>query len=232
MARRLATLIAHDARLQFRYGIYFAYAFVLAFYIIVLLYAGPYLPAWLPALIIFTDPAVLGFFFLGALMMLEKAEDARSALAITPISAADYFWAKTTTLTTMALIAVAILTPFLHEAVNWPMLFAIVALTSIHFIGIGVLTAFYFKTVTSYLIGAAGFLIPIIAPGFIALMDPMPLWAILIPSVSQFKLILIATGATSANAGEIAAMFIIALLAALGTVWLAIRSLKKELGSK
>lgn len=133
MANRLATLIAHDARLQFRYGIYFAYAFVIGFYVLALTYGGPYLPSWVPALIIFTDPSVLGFFFLGALMMLEKAENTRNALAMTPISAGNYFWAKTATLTTMALGAVAVLTPFLHQGTNTPMLLAIVALTSIMF---------------------------------------------------------------------------------------------------
>ena len=232
MASPLLTLIAHDARLQFRYGIYFAYAFVLVFYIAVLLYGGAILPSWFAGLIIFTDPSVLGFFFLGALMMLEKAENTRSALAIAPISAAHYFWAKSITLTAVSLIAVSILTPFVHESVNWPMLLAIVGLTSIQFLAIGVPTAFYFKTVTSYLIGAAGFLIPLVGPGFVALMDPMPVWAILIPAASQFKLILVATGAGSASISEVAAMFTLATLATIGAVWLALRSLKRELGHK
>ena len=55
---------------------------------------GPHLPAWAPAFIIFTDPAALGFFFLGALMMLERSEGVRTALAVTPLSAADYLTAK------------------------------------------------------------------------------------------------------------------------------------------
>lgn len=100
------------------------------------------------------------------------------------------------------------------------------------FLGIAIPTAFYFKTVTSYLIGAAGFLIPIVAPGFIALLDPMPIWAIIIPTASQFKLILIATNAGSASTIEIAAMFVVSAIAASGTVWFAIRRLKQELGQK
>lgn len=232
MANRLGTLILHDARLQMRYGIYFAYAFVIGFYVLALIYGGPYLPAWVPALIIFTDPSVVGFFFLGALMMLEKAENTRNALAITPVSAANYFWAKTATLTSMALIAVSVLTPFLHQGANWPMLAATVVLTSVFFLGLAMPAAFYFKTVTSYLIGAGGFITPIVLPGFLALMDPIPQWAIIIPTVSQFRLILIATGAGTASTLELTMMFAILFLATAGSVWFAIHSVEKELGSK
>ena len=48
------------------------------------------LPDWAAAFIIFTDPAALGFFFLGALMMLERSEGVRTALATTPLSLLDY----------------------------------------------------------------------------------------------------------------------------------------------
>lgn len=230
MAARLATLIAHDARLQWRYGIYIAYAFVIVFYVLMLVQLGQYLPDWMPALVIFTDPSVLGFFFLGALMMLEKAENTRSALAVAPISAADYLWAKTITLTLVALAAVLVIAPFVHSTINWWLLITIVTLTSLQFIGIAVPAALYFKTVTGYLIGSAGFLAPIIGPGFIALLDPMPVWAILIPAASQFKLILVATGTHSASLNEIAFMLIVSTIAAVAAIALALHLLRREIG--
>lgn len=232
MTARLIALAANDFRLQFRYGIYYAYAFVIAFYAVVLVWGGVYLPPWIGALVIFTDPTVIGFFFLGALMMLEKGENTRSALAMTPISASNFFWAKCLTLTSVSLVAVTVLTPFLHAGVNWPILASAVALSSIFFLGIGVPAALYFKSVTSFLIGASGWLIPVVIPGFIALRDPMPVWAIAIPTASQFKLILIATGTGSASTGEIVAMFAVCLVAMAAAAWLAISRLKKELGSK
>lgn len=232
MANRLRVLIAHDARMQFQYGIYFAYAFVIAFYVLILIYAEPYVPAWLPAFVIFTDPAVVGFFFLGALMMLEKSENTRNAIAITPVSASEYFAAKSATLTTMALVAISVLFPFLHEDANWVMLLAIVALVSVQFLAVGIPVALHFETVTSYLMGAAGFVTPVIMLGFLALMDPMPNWAILIPSASQFKLILIAVGSDSSSTTETVAMFTVTAVTTFGAVWFAIICLKKELGNK
>ncbi|HUV31940.1 MAG TPA: hypothetical protein VMW31_00080, partial [Devosiaceae bacterium] len=73
MTGRLATLVRHDARLQARYGIYAAYSVVIALYAGVLWFAGPRLPKWVIALTVLSDPAVLGFFFVGGLMLLEKA---------------------------------------------------------------------------------------------------------------------------------------------------------------
>src|SRR5690606_34647166 len=176
MTARLATLVAHDARLQYRYGIYAAYAFVVALYAMVLVWGAQWLPAWVPAVIIFTDPAALGFFFLGALMMLEKAESVRTALAVAPISAADYFLGKTITLTSVSLIACAVLLVFIHRPADPALLMLTVALTAVQYIGIGVPIALRFRTVNAYLVGSGGFLTPVIAPGFLALLPDMPLW--------------------------------------------------------
>ena len=229
MSGRVLTLVGHDARLQYRYGIYIAYAFVLAFYLAVLLGAGPFLPAWVPALIIFTDPAALGFFFLGALMMLEKSEGVRAALAITPIGPGDYLIGKVATLTTMATLSSALLV-FVHGAPNPPLILVTVVLTSVMYVGIGVPIALRFKTVNGYLIGSSGFLMPIIAPGFVALIDPTPVWMLVLPAAAQFKLMLVATGAGTASMGEIAFMLVVCTIAAAGGLWLGYRALITELG--
>ena len=230
MTARMATLIAHDARLQWRYGIYAAYAVVLLLYAATIISAGDHLPAWVAATIIFTDPAALGFFFLGALMMLERAEGVRSALVVTPMAAADYLVAKSVTLTAMALVACTILVALLHGSRNPALLLVAVALTSLQYIGIGTPIAIHFKTVSGYLVGSAGFLTPIILPGFLALLDPLPLWLALVPAVSQYRLILISTGATTATLAEIAVTLLVSGVAAAGALWLAHRSLKLEFG--
>ena len=230
MSARLATLIAHDARLQYRYGIYLAYGFVVCFYTAVLVWGGRWLPDWAPAFIIFTDPAALGFFFLGALMMLEKSERVRAALAVAPLRAVDYYGAKLVTLTGLALAACAIILLFLPTSADPALLLTAVALTSVQYIGIGVPIALRFRTVSGYLVGSAGFLTPLIAPGFLALFDPMPIWLLPIPAVSQFRLMLVATGAAAASLPELALMLLVCLAAAAGASWLALHVLRRELG--
>lgn len=230
MSGRLWTLVAHDARLQYRYGVYAAYGFVVALYVAVLVWAAPWLPAWVPAVVIFTDPAALGFFFLGALLMLERSERVRPALAVAPVSPGEYFGGKLITLSAVSLIAAAALLMVLHRPADPALLLLTVALTAIQYIGIGVPIALGFRTVNGYLIGSAGFLTPLIAPGFLALLDDMPLWLAVIPAVSQLRLLLVATGAAEASATEVAVMLAVSGMAAAGGCWLALRSLRREFG--
>lgn len=232
MTQRLASLVVHDARLQKRYGIYYAYGFVLVVYLAILVWAGPWLPEWAVAVAIFTDPSALGFFFLGGLMMLERGESTRMALAVTPVSAGGYLFAKTVTLTLLAMVAVTVIWLFLHRQANWPILMAAVALTSVQYIGIGVPIALRFRTVTGYLIGSSGFLTPVIAPGFLALIDPTPPWLLLVPAVSQLKLMLVALGDAEASASAVAGMMAVSAVAAAGAVILALASLRSDLGIK
>jgi fluoroquinolone transport system permease protein len=221
-------LARHDARLQFRYGIYLAYAFVLALYVAFLTGLGSLLPPWVAAVIVFSDPAALGFFFLGALMMLERSERVRSALAVTPLSPAAYVAAKAVTLTAMALVACAALGLALGEAADLPLLLGTVALTSLQYVGIGVPVALRFRTVTGYLVGAGALLTPLIAPGFLALLDPMPLWLAVVPAISQMRLMLIATGAATADPLGLAVMLAVSAVAAAGALWFAVSDLTRE----
>ena len=188
------------------------------------------LPPWVSALIIFTDPAALGFFFLGALMMLEKSEGVRAALAATPVSGLDYLTGKMVTLVGLSLASCIVLLVFIHEVVSPFLLLVAVALTAVQYIGIGAPIALRFRTVNGYLIGSAGFLTPVIAPGFLALLDPFPLWLAIIPAVSQFRLMLIATGAASAATAEVATTLAVATLAAVGAVFLSLHALRREFG--
>jgi fluoroquinolone transport system permease protein len=229
MRSNLATLVIHDARLQLRYGIFAAYAVVVAIYVGVLLSAGPRLPQWAPAFIIFTDPAALGFFFLGGLMMLERSEGVRTALATTPLSLRDYLASKALTLTALALLA-CIALYLAHGTGNAALLLCTVALTSFQYIGIGVPIALRFKTVSGYLMGSTGFLTPVIAPAFLALLDPFPFWLVLIPSVSQFRLMLVATGAAASPSDQIAIMLAICVVTAIGALWIARSALAREFG--
>ena len=230
MSGRLWTLIAHDARLQYRYGIHAAYGVVVALYVLLLVWAGPWLPGWVPAVVIFTDPAALGFFFLGALLMLERSELVRPALAVAPLTPGEYFGGKLITLGAVSLLAAAALLAVLHRPADPALLLLTVALTAVQYIGIGVPIGLSFRTVNGYLIGSAGFLTPLIAPGFLALLDDMPLWLAVIPAVSQLRLLLVATGAAAASAVELGVMLAVSGAAAAVGCWLGLRALRREFG--
>lgn len=230
MTMRVFALAMHDVRLQCRYGIYAAYGVIIGLYVAMLLSAGPALPDWTVPTIVFVDPAALGFFFLGALMMLERGEGVRVALATTPISAADYLGAKVLTLTVMALIASLVLLAFSASASGASLMALSVVLTSVQYVGIGAAIALRFRTVGGYLIGSAIFLTPVIAPAFLAFLEPFPLGLSVIPAVSQLRLMLVASNAASARPDELIVMILVCCLAAIGALWLALRALRREFG--
>ena len=224
----LVPLLVHDARLQYRYGVYAAYAFVVIFYASLLHWGDAWLPTWTVAFIIFTDPAALGFFFLGALMMIEKSELVRMALAASPMTARQYYASKLLTLLGLSLVACIVLLMVRGGSDNAPLLLLAVVLTAAQYIGLGVLTAYRFATVNGYLIGSAAMLTPLIAPGFLALLDPLPIWILLLPAASQLRLIMVATGSADATLVELILMIGVCRAAAALASWLAIARLRRE----
>lgn len=230
--RRLVTLVFHDLRSQWRYGIHAAYGVVLAFYLAVILFAGNILPPVVLAFIILSDPSVVGFFFLGGLMLLERSERTRTALAITPVSAGDYLAAKLMSLTLLALGAVILMALATPLPINWPLLILAVLAASLHFTGIGAGLANRFKTVTGYFMGSAGIIIPMVLPGLVALLDPMPIALAIIPFASMLRLLMLAFGAIDATMVETLSYLASATLwAAMAVAW-GHRQLQREFGRK
>ncbi len=230
MSGRLVALVRHDLRLQARYGIYLAYGFVVAFYVVVLVGLGDLLPSWAIGVLLYSDPAAVGFFFLGALMLLEKGEGVRMALAAAPPGAVDYFVGKVITLTGLSVLAALIIVLAVHPDADLVLLLIGQALTSLSFIGLGVPLALRFRTVNGYLVGAGAALTPFLLPAALALLEPMPVWALLWPPAAQLRLVLVATGYGVATPVEIGLMLMSMLVFAVATTAVALLALRRELG--
>lgn len=95
---RLRSLLLGDMRFQMKYGFYFLYAFITVIYIIVLSLIPTEAKAKAVAVIIFTDPATLGLFFMGAIVLLEKSQRVLSSLAVSPIKIWEYIFSKVVSL--------------------------------------------------------------------------------------------------------------------------------------
>lgn len=106
---RLINLILWDIRFQVKYGFYILYGLLTVLYLGVL-YAMP--EAWrgyAAALLIFSDPAAMGLFFMGAIVLLEKSQRVPYSFAVSPVRAIEYIIAKVVSLNFIALVAAAIL---------------------------------------------------------------------------------------------------------------------------
>jgi fluoroquinolone transport system permease protein len=104
MKMRLATAFLADVRFQFRHGFYYAYLFVSVVYIVLLRFVEEGMREKLAVLVVFSDPAMLGFFFIGGIILLEKAQGIFPALFVTPLRIAEYVWAKVWSLTVLSLV--------------------------------------------------------------------------------------------------------------------------------
>ena len=106
---RLGNLFLWDIRFQAKYGFYFLYAVLTVIYTIVL-FAVP--GSWkenTATILIFSDPASMGLFFMGAIVLLEKSQHTPCAFAVSPVRPMEYIIAKVSSLAAISLVVAAIL---------------------------------------------------------------------------------------------------------------------------
>ena len=81
-------------KFQFQYGIYFIYAIILIVYGVAI-HMVP--EAWkyrLGLILVYSDPAAMGMFFMGALILLEKSQRITNSIAISPVTVEEYILGK------------------------------------------------------------------------------------------------------------------------------------------
>lgn len=100
---RLAAVLRNDVRLQWRQGFWVAAAFVAVFAMIGLRYVPHDLRLILLPPVILSNLAVGTFYFVAALVLLERAEGSLDALAVSPLREREYAVAKIGSLALLAL---------------------------------------------------------------------------------------------------------------------------------
>jgi fluoroquinolone transport system permease protein len=104
--KRVGAAMRCDVRLQFRQGFYYAAALVAA----VIVAAITQLPrvdadiGWLVPPIIASNLTIGTFYFIGALVLLEKGEGTLEALVVTPLRDFEYLASKVLTLTGLSVV--------------------------------------------------------------------------------------------------------------------------------
>ena len=106
---RSGSLFLWDIRFQAKYGFYFLYAVFMGIYVIVLLAIPESWKEKTAAILIFSDPAAMGLFFMGAIVLLEKSQNMPCAFAVSPVRPMEYIIAKVGSLSVISLVAAAIL---------------------------------------------------------------------------------------------------------------------------
>jgi len=118
--------------------------------------------------LLFFDPAVIGFVFVGALVLFEKSENVLQALVITPMRIDEYLQSKLLSLTLLSLVSASLflglMAVFSGTEVNVVYFIVGIILTSIMLILLGFIIVSRVDSVNGYLLG--------IMIGFLALSFP------------------------------------------------------------
>ncbi len=101
--RRLWRLMLAELRFLGRYGILALYGLLTVIYLLLLYWMAPAARPVAGGVTILTDPAAMGLFFMGAVVLLEKSQRANCALAVSPVQTGEYMAAKA-----LALLAVGL----------------------------------------------------------------------------------------------------------------------------
>lgn len=162
---RLWRTILWDTRFQIRYGLYIATAFTTVVAIVVL----KLLPASVMDLavpfVIFVDMAMVGFYFLAAIVLFEKSEGTLLALVVSPLRFWEYLAAKLASLTALAVV-ISLLVAVVCYGVgfNWPLLAVAVALTSCIGLIVGFIAIAPYDTVSAFFLPAQLYALPLTVP--------------------------------------------------------------------
>jgi len=187
MKRFLALTLA-DVRFQFRYGFYGIYLIVSLLYILVINLLPLRWRESARVLTVFSDPAALGLFFMGAIILFEKGERVLRTLAVSPVRAGEYILAK---LVSLALISTLAATAIFLAGGGMPgfPFFAGVFAGSCLFTLIGLSIGTRIKTLNQFLIATVPAEIAIFVPAILAYFGIGPRWSVLHPGVAIVSLL-------------------------------------------
>lgn len=106
---RFANLLKWDMKFQARYGFYLLYGFLTLLYFVVLFSLPVSWKGNTAAILIFSDPAAMGLFFMGAIVLLEKSQRVTAFFAITPLKAFEYVSSKVVSLGMISVLVALVL---------------------------------------------------------------------------------------------------------------------------
>ncbi len=185
---RQLSLILGDIRFQFKYGFYFIYAVLAVFYIALL---AVFPSSWRETaglLMIYTDPAAMGLFFMGSIVLFEKSERVLDSLAVSPVRPWAYVASKLASIGLISVI-VGLLIGAAAGVVTHPVLFVPgVFLLSCICSAIGLVVASKIATLNQFILATVPAEILINVPAVIRLFAYDEPWMLIHPGVSMIEL--------------------------------------------
>ena len=91
---RQANVIRGDIVFQWKYGFYLLYLLVIMVYMIIFSFFSGNIRNIVVSCCVYSDPAAMGMFFMGALILLEKSQHITSSIVVSPVTPTEYISGK------------------------------------------------------------------------------------------------------------------------------------------
>ena len=142
-------------------------------------------------LVVFSDPSVLGLFFIGGIILLEKTQGVLIVLVVSPLRTREYIMSKVFSLAIISVLAAFAITIFSHyQSVNWLLLLLATILTSGLFTLTGIMINAGCNTVNQYILKTIPYMLLFVLPCFSLIEFPFSYIFTIIPSVAALRLML------------------------------------------
>lgn len=103
--RRFCNMLFCDIKAQYKSGMYVLYVLFSVIYILLLSILPIHYRNLIASILIYSDPAALGLFFMGAVLLLEKKQKVVHALALSPLSLHEYMLSKITSFSFISILS-------------------------------------------------------------------------------------------------------------------------------
>lgn len=205
---RFMSLLKWDMRFQARYGFYLLYGFLTVLYVVLLVYFPPSWKENVAAVLIFSDPAAMGLFFMGAVVLFEKNQRVTSFFAVSPLRAWEYVCAKVLSLSLIALLVAGVLAVSADCRALWLVLLG-TFLSSVLFTLVGMIIATKIMSLNQFILATVPVEILAFVPAILHLAGITPDFLRIYPANACMDLI---AGRDFSMAGLILTVALIAVL--------------------
>lgn len=191
---RLLNLTLNEFRFLYKYGILWIYAAFTILYLCLLALIPESAKQMTAIILVFTDPAAMGLFFMGAVVLLEKSQRVSNTIAVSPVLHSEYIIAKVISIMITGCVVGLIICLF-AKVQNIFFVVVGIALSSVLFSLISLIVASRVETLNGFMIATVPFEIVICIPPLLYLFKVIssPLWTIH-PGVAAMKILHLENG--------------------------------------
>ena len=170
---RLGRLIRGDIHFQWKYGFYFIYFILTLLYVCAIAALPEHWKNNIAAIMIYSDPAAMGLFFMGAIVLLEKSQKVLNAMVVSPVKVSEYILSKTIALIVISSI-IALILGFVSGSNHLPGIAVGTALTSAIFTMLGIIAATRISNLNQFFIVIMPIEIVCFVPPIVGLFVKLP----------------------------------------------------------